>query len=1053
MSQSSSARVASPSTRVDRTTGTPAVDVEAATRLSVRAAAFNRLSSCAVVLDAHGVILDTNESWRLFTHLNEGDVASSGCGTSYLDVCDRSAAAGVEGAAEVAAGLRQVLDGERDRFDFEYPCPSPIEDRWFLLQAAAAPVVAGSGAVVQHIDITARKLAADAMTALADNDALTGLPNRRSALRYLQQQLDSSAATQTPVWVLFLDLDGFKAVNDQHGHHVGDEMLIKVGVRLRRVLREHDHLCRLGGDEFVLICPGLGERAATLVAHRVRTVMAAPFQIGDLEVTGGMSVGIAVSSPESSVGDLIGTADSAMYRDKQGAARRRHLGGSVKKPSASIPWPAHPLPDVAASLARTNDGSQLAAALTGLQARADAAFAHSSDLVVFFALDGTVLSASPASREMFGVEPDELIGLNSLNLVHPDDQERIFLEVVGIPNLGDTFRAEFRVVDGAGNIRWLEEIATNLIDDPNVGCFVGNLRDVTERVELLQRIDADRQRLADAQAAAKLGSFELNTTTGVMRRSDELCRMFGLQPGPQEHEVGAFDHPDDLDQIDAVFANVSAGEPSGTCVHRIVRADGEVRWMRTEISRAESSETGIVVGTVLDITEQHEAVEALAHLATHDWLTQLPNVASLHATLQAALIATDSAQHVAVALIDIDDFKLVNDRSGHTTGDAVLRSLADRLVTGLGDGDVTARFDGDRFAVVRTDVASEVDANQLGEAIVALLREPLDIGEYGFQIAVTASVGVALSSASDSSASLLRDADDAMHQAKANGKNCVTVFDAVARARAHRRHTIAMSLPLALDRQELHIEYQPVIELGTLATAGFEALLRWDHPDLGVISPLEFIPLAEASGEVVAIGDWVLAEAARQLALWRSDPRTPDGLWMAINVSARQLAQPLIASRLVTTVRRTGVPLEAIHLEITESVLVDRIDNALRTIEELREAGFNVSIDDFGTGYSSLSYLSRLPVDILKIDRAFVAGLTDSGPADSIIDTIVALADTLHLDTVAEGIELPMQLERLRQLGCRYGQGFLWSRGLLPDDAFEWMTECNTCERAMTPAD
>jgi diguanylate cyclase (GGDEF)-like protein len=294
---------------------------DAPNQMSVRAAAFNRLSACAAVLDAHGSILDSNESWRLFTSLNDGDLRATGPGTNYLDVCDRAALNGADGAAEVAAGIRQVLSGERDRFDFEYPCPSPIEDRWFLLQASAAPVSAGSGAVVQHIDITARKLSADALSVLADHDPLTGLPNRRAALRYLEQQLQAATSSSVPVWVLFLDLDGFKAVNDRHGHHVGDELLTKVAIRLRRVLREQDRVCRLGGDEFVLICPGLGEETAAQVAERVRTAVTAPFQIDDLEIAAGVSVGVAMSAIDSSAEDLLSTADSEMYLDKRGTRR------------------------------------------------------------------------------------------------------------------------------------------------------------------------------------------------------------------------------------------------------------------------------------------------------------------------------------------------------------------------------------------------------------------------------------------------------------------------------------------------------------------------------------------------------------------------------------------------------------------------------------------------------------------------------------------------------------------------------------------------------------
>ena len=258
----------------------------------------------------------------------------------------------------------------------------------------------------------------------------------------------------------------------------------------------------------------------------------------------------------------------------------------------------------------------------------------------------------------------------------------------------------------------------------------------------------------------------------------------------------------------------------------------------------------------------------------------------------------------------------------------------------------------------------------------------------------------------------------------------------------------ASALPQALELEQLHLEYQPILELASLEVAGFESLLRWVHPELGAITPDEFIPIAETTGLIRPIGAWVLEQSVRQLAIWRADARFGPELWMAINVSARQLAEPNFVDQVTTAIERAGVPGGAVHLEITESVLMDRVDNALRTIVELQASGVSISIDDFGTGYSSLSYLSRLPVDTIKIDRSFVNGLSGGAGHDtSIVRAIVALADVLALHVVAEGVETPNQLELLSEFGCAFGQGWLWSRSLKPPDVLDWMSA-----RAPTPA-
>ncbi|MEO5840436.1 MAG: GGDEF domain-containing protein [Acidimicrobiales bacterium] len=284
--------------------------------LELRSFAFDRLSAIAAVLDDGGVIVDTNEAWRLFSHLNGGSARTTGLGVNYLGVCDRAAAAGCEDAAEIAVGVRQILAGDRQRLDHDYPCASEIEDRWFMLSAAAAPVANGAGIVLFHVDVTARKLLEQRLCAESEHDELTGLPNRRSAVRYIEQHLAESRITGALLWVLFFDLNGFKAVNDTYGHHAGDELLVKVAARARRALRQGDLLSRFGGDEFVVVCPGLTSEGAEAIARRLTDAMAQPFQFGASEVSITTSLGLACSKPESTVDSLLKAADAQMYRQK-----------------------------------------------------------------------------------------------------------------------------------------------------------------------------------------------------------------------------------------------------------------------------------------------------------------------------------------------------------------------------------------------------------------------------------------------------------------------------------------------------------------------------------------------------------------------------------------------------------------------------------------------------------------------------------------------------------------------------------------------------------------
>ena len=1117
---------------------------------ALRSFAFDQLSAIAAVLDDAGVILDTNEAWRLFSQLNGGSSESTGLGTNYVEVCERSAAAGCADAMSVAEGLRSILAGDRDRFDLEYSCESPTGISWFLLSASSAPVVGGAGIVLFHVDITARKALEQRLAVHDDVDGLTGLPNRRAAVRFLVEEIDNARLTDEPVTVVFLDLDGFKTINEVYGQAAGDLLLVKVASRMRRAVREADLICRFGSDEFVLVCPSLDATDAQLLAGRLRELMAQPFQFDATQLVAEVSVGVATSGAGTTVDSLLGAACSARYVDKARIRSDRRTVPAERPQVRSMPTPRR---------ARSDGEERLLAELQASQAMADSIVAHSSDLVMMFQADGTIEWASPAALTVFGMEPDDLIGQNGLALVHPDDQERVLTDFAGIPGIGDHVRTEFRVTRPDGIVVWVEETATNLLDQPDVGMVVANIRDITarraaedaarfrstllaaagqaivaidtdgvviywnpaatstygwtaeeaigsqiaeilpavhgwepiaeeireklrigeawsgefkvltrdgvalpvmlsdtpvydddgvriatvgvssdisEQVELHEQMEVDRRRLADAQASARLGSFELDFTTGEMTRSDELWRILGRQPGSKAGLDFDHVHPDDRDRVKIEFDRVVSEGGPAEVMHRIVRPDGSVRWVISRTSPFRNESSMLLAGTMLDITEQHEAELALAYQATHDVLTGLPNRSSLQDRLRSCFAGNRARwPQVAVAILDLDQFKNLNDTFGHVVGDQALRAVAQQLLSGLPNTDAIYRFGGDEFVLLREGVDTDEAAVEFGHAIAKAFALPISVGERAFQL--TASIGVARSMPADTSESLLRDADTAMYQAKADGRARMVAFDARGRERAHRRSFLETELRDALQRDQLHLVFQPVVELDTLRVAGFESLLRWEHPDFGLVGPDEFIPIAEATGLIVPIGAWVLQRSLEQLALWLRDPDVRSDLWMAINVSARQLGQRCLVDLVDDLIHETGVDAAAVHLEITESVFVEGVINAVETITDLHQLGVRISMDDFGTGYSSLSYLNRLPINTLKIDRSFVQVL-GPGADTSIVRAIAALSDSLDLDVVAEGIETEDQFEIIRELGCRFGQGFLWSRPLPPAHAMAW---------------
>ena len=464
---------------------------------------------------------------------------------------------------------------------------------------------------------------------------------------------------------------------------------------------------------------------------------------------------------------------------------------------------------------------------------------------------------------------------------------------------------------------------------------------------------------------------------------------------------------------------------------------------RTEVSTSdELGELGLSFNHMLEqiqerdtalgheLNERLRAEEQLAHLAHHDPVTGLPNRHYFRkCTQELERAPITSGNHPALLFIDLDNFKYVNDTFGHDCGDQLLTVVAERLQSAVRSNDEVVRFGGDEFVVLLQNIRESAIAMQLAEKIRMVLTQPLMLNSKEF--VVTCSIGVAVAPIHGRTADeLLQNADAAMYHAKTGGKNGVKLWETAMSSQSTLRFSMESDLRHAIERNELEVHYQPIVELANRRIVGMEALLRWKHPELGFISPVEFIPVAEDSGLILGIGEWVMQIAFHQVAEWS---RQFGPLFIAVNVSARQFRSADFVTRTRELAVISGLAAEQIELELTESMVMGHTGEAVRIMQELVDSGFGLSLDDFGTGYSSLSYLKRFPLDKLKIDRSFVSDLPDDPESVAIAKAIVGLAATLDMRVVAEGIETPEQADLLLGQECRYGQGYFFSRPLPAD--------------------
>ena len=538
--------------------------------------------------------------------------------------------------------------------------------------------------------------------------------------------------------------------------------------------------------------------------------------------------------------------------------------------------------------------------------------------------------------------------------------------------------------------------------------------------------------------------WEWDLTRNRIAYSPEWTHMLGYAAGELGDESGAWlgrVHPDDLAQLLGEIAACREGRiPALSVEYRLLHRDGTYRWMhcRAQVA-AHDTRTGEalrLIGSQLDVSRRVQAEQALLQAAARDPLTGLPNRGMMLDLIARAVARgrrhPDSS--FAVLFIDFDRFKFVNDSLGHAAGDELLIAVARRLQICLRPEDALGRLGGDEYIVLLEGIHDVSDATGVADRMMEMLSQPFSIA--GHEVTMTASIGIVIGTPEyEQPEELLRDADLAMYRAKALGKACYEVFDVDLRTTARARAQLESDLRRALERGEFGLCYQPIVSLGTGEIAGFEALIRWRHPERGTINAAAFVPLAEESGAIVPIGRWVLREACRQVAQWQNRYPGAPPVSVSVNLSPREIFQPRLVRHVQDVLKETGLPPECLKLEITESVFMDDVEAAVETLGQLRALGVHLHLDDFGTGYSSLSYLHRFPIDTVKIDRYFVSRLEVNADCYEIVRTMLELARNLGMNVIAEGAETAEQHEQLKLLQCPFVQGYFFSRPVSPEDA------------------
>lgn len=661
-----------------------------------------------------------------------------------------------------------------------------------------------------------------------------------------------------------------------------------------------------------------------------------------------------------------------------------------------------------------------------------------ADGVVVCDAAGRIQVVNEAFRSLIGYEEDELIG-ESLHLfldpettLADDSRLRKTLSGARLPDRETIFKAkDGQPVDVSISLSRVNDGATV------VGAVL-IVRDIRERKEAEEILRASEQRYRDLFERNLAGVFRTAADGRILNCNDACARIFGYSNREELLKQNAADFYDDPSVRKALLTELGT---AGFLTNRelcLTRTDGKRVWVLENVSLIEAGkdQSPVIEGTMVDITDLKNAHEKIEHQAFHDVLTGLPNRKLFSDRLSMAVVhAHRSSKLLAVLFIDVDRFKVINDTHGHDAGDDVLLSVAERLRSGLRAGDTVARIGGDEFAVLVTELRDSDDAARIAEKLLHSMVQPIQGDGRTFH--VTASIGIAVCPIDGEDAeTLLKNADGAMYRAKESGRNTYQLCTQELKDRATHRLTMENNLRQALSRSEFLLHYQPVVDTDRDCIVAVEALLRWKQKSV-LHSPDVFIPLAEESNLIVPIGQWVLGEAFRQLRSWNEAGFRE--LRLIVNLSARQFQQAGLIATIDGIVSETGADPSRIEMEITEGTAMLQGERTISVLQQIRDRGFTISVDDFGVGYSSLNYLKRFPVDAVKVDRSFVRDLSAESGDSAIVDAVLAIARSLHLRVIAEGVETPEQFHLLKQKGCIEFQGYLFSRPLPAGEMTEFL--------------
>jgi diguanylate cyclase (GGDEF)-like protein/PAS domain S-box-containing protein len=646
------------------------------------------------------------------------------------------------------------------------------------------------------------------------------------------------------------------------------------------------------------------------------------------------------------------------------------------------------------------------------------------------------LTCTSETFRIFGTgERSDLTTADFYELVHPDDLERVRAAVQEAISQAGRYELEHRIVRPDGSEGWVFEAADVVADeDGNPVEMTGVVQDITERHEAEEQIRKVERRLTLLVENARdvIFQYRLEPEPAFEFVSPASLSITGYTPEELYDDPALIDRVVDSASRELWLERLASGQNEVAGDLELVRKDGSTVWVSQRLTAVRDSAGQLIAmdGITRDIADRKVAELRLEHEALHDSLTGLPNRALLMDRIAHGLSRAERRNGlVAVLFVDLDRFKLFNDAQGHGRGDAVLSAVAQRLVESSRAADTVGRFSSDEFVIVCESLRTAADAIKIAEHTLAAFSTPFDVG--GEAVFVKASIGIATghpAEAGQSAERLLRDADLAMYRAKDRGRARYEVFDDTLQEEAERRSVVEAGLRRALDHDELGLVFQPVWSIAEECFVGAEALIRWNDPERGTISPADFIPVAEDCGLIVPIGAWVLEQAFASLARWKEMGPRQAACTMSVNVSAVQLRSPTFPEQLEQLIAETGVEPRRLCLEITESVLMADIEYFSGALHRLRALGARLSVDDFGTGYSSLAYLRRFPIDELKIDQSFVEGLGHDAMDAALVAAVIGIGDALGLRIVAEGVEHAEQLAVLSDLGCRYAQGYFFAR-------------------------